>query len=332
MHGYHGRILKVDLSNPNAINTTGDYMGVIDGTTPYGNVIDAGPEKNFPAPPTVVADANRRSLSTNESSTRNWMREFFTTASTPVGHGFTQANVDEDFACYSFEPKSDLPLKVIVLDDTNKKNDKLGCPMFYGTGHLDPTRLEWLKRELQKGQDEGKLMIIAAHIPIKPQVSITDPRPMSTFYDKSEEDALLATLHSYPNLILWIAGHRHLNTITPQPNNAADLNDHPEQSFWEVETSSLRDFPQQFRTFEIRRNGDNTISIITTDVDPAVAAGSPAAKSRGYAIGAARLFGATPAILGDATSHAYNAELVKQLSPQMQAKIAKCGSPIKERE
>ncbi len=324
--------LKVDLSNPNAINTTGDYMGVIDGTTPYGNVIDAGPEKNFPAPPTVVADANRRSLSTNESSTRNWMREFFTTASTPVGHGFTQANVDEDFACYSFEPKSDLPLKVIVLDDTNKKNDKLGCPMFYGTGHLDPTRLEWLKRELQKGQDEGKLMIIAAHIPIKPQVSITDPRPMSTFYDKSEEDALLATLHSYPNLILWIAGHRHLNTITPQPNNAADLNDHPEQSFWEVETSSLRDFPQQFRTFEIRRNGDNTISIITTDVDPAVAAGSPAAKSRGYAIGAARLFGATPAILGDATSHAYNAELVKQLSPQMQAKIAKCGSPIKERE
>jgi hypothetical protein len=57
-------------------------------------------------------------------------------------------------------------------------------------------------------------------------------------------------------------------------------------------------------------------------------AGSPAAKSRGYAIGAARIFGATPAVLADTTSHAYNAELVKQLSPEMQAKIAKCGTPI----
>ena len=101
-------------------------------------------------------------------------------------------------------------------------------------------------------------------------------------------------------------------------NNPADANDHPERSFWEVETASLRDFPQQFRTFDIRRNGDGTVSILTTDVDPAVRPGSPAAKSRGYAIGAARIFGATPAILADTTSHAYNAELVKQLTPQMQ--------------
>jgi hypothetical protein len=30
----------------------------------------------------------------------------------------------------------------------------------------------------------------------------------------------------------------------------------------------------------------------------------------------------------DITSHAYNAELVKQLIPEMQAKLAGCGSPI----
>jgi hypothetical protein len=93
-------------------------------------------------------------------------------------------------------------------------------------------------------------------------------------------------------------------------------------------TRSLRDFPQQFRTFDIRRNSDNTISIIVTNVDPAVRAESPAAKSRGYAIGAARIFGATDAIIADTTSHAYNAELVKQLTPEMQAKIATYGSPI----
>lgn len=32
----------------------------------------------------------------------------------------------------------------------------------------------------------------------------------------------------------------------------------------------LRDFPQQFRTFEIVRNSDNTVSILTTGADPAV--------------------------------------------------------------
>jgi len=40
--------------------------------------------------------------------------------------------------------------------------------------------------------------------------------------------------------------------------------------FWEVENSSLRDFPQQFRTFKIVRNDNNTVSIFVTDVDPAV--------------------------------------------------------------
>jgi hypothetical protein len=66
----------------------------------------------------------------------------------------------------------------------------------------------------------------------------------------------MAKLHTYPNLILWVAGHRHLTAVTalesPDP-------DRPELGFWEVETLSLRDFPQQFRTFEIVGNGDDTV-------------------------------------------------------------------------
>jgi metallophosphoesterase (TIGR03768 family) len=304
----------------NAVNGTGAYMGVVDGSTPYGEIIGAGPEELFPSPPKVIADENRHSLATPDSSSLKWMNEFFNTTSSPDGHGFTQANLEKNFTCYSFEPTPGVPIKVIVLDDTCKGPDQLN----YAAGCLDQTRIDWLKGELQKGQNEDKLMIIAAHIPILPQTSLTDTRITSLSFQNDKK--MLADLHTYPNLLLWISGHRHMNVVTPQPNNAADFTDHPEQSFWEVETASLRDFPQQFRTFDIRRNSDNTVSIMITNVDPAVVEGSPAAKSRGYAIGAARIFGATT--FKDTTSHAYNAELVKQLSPTMQAKIANYGLPI----
>ena len=86
----------------------------------------------------------------------------------------------------------------------------------------------------------------------------------------------------------------------------------------------MRGFPQQFRTWQILRNSDNTISIITTNVDPQVEDGSLASDSRGYALGASRIIGITS--LADTTPHAYNAELVKPLSPAMQLKIAGYGA------
>lgn len=325
------------------IHGTGVYMGVVDGSTPYGDIIKAGPESLFATAPTVVADPDRRSLVSATSSSQNWMREFFTTTSNPVGHGFSQSNVDNDFTSYSFQPKSDIPIKVIVLDDTCKGTaDPTNPNINYAAGCLDQARFDWLKAELLEGQTNNKLMIIAAHIPLHPYVSLTDPTkgnmnlfglPPTVVTDAS----LLAELHKYPNLMLWISGHRHMNTVTPQPFDPAAL---PAQSainsFWEVETSSLRDFPQQFRTFDIRRNTDNSISIIITNVDPAVVPGSPAYKSRGYAIGAARIFGGNdnvtpaPAVRtgGDVTSHAVNAELIKVLSTTMQGIISTKGTPL----
>jgi len=324
-------VLNMDSDNKaNSFAAPGYYQGVVDGATPYGTVIDYGPQATFTTPPTVVADANRRSLATNNSSSLNWMREFFTTTSKPVGHGFSQSNLDNDFACYSFEPKSNLPLKVIVLDDTvGGLGQNLPQPD-YARGALDQRRLDWLTGELNEGQLNNKLMIIAAHVPIHPQQTL-DPTsgnyplfvsPPSVVTDTQ----LLSTLHNYSNLILWIAGHRHINVVTPQAApTGSGAGQGPEYSFWEVETASLRDFPQQFRTFEILRNSDDSISIFVTDVDPAVAPGSPAATSRGYAIGAARIFSTPPSIptgaAAAASSLAYNAELVKQLSPTMKTII-----------
>lgn len=309
------------------INGNGYYVGVVDGNTALGLVVKSGPTDQWPAAPQVAADPDRRSLVTTTSCTANWMREFFTTTSTPVGHGFTQSNLDRDFASYSFRPKAGLPIKVIVLDDTMKGADSTQ----FARACLDDARRKWLLAELQDGQDNDELMIIAAHIPIRPQQTL-DPgsgtfdlfAPPSVVTDEQ----LLADLHGFPNLMLWISGHRHVNVVTPQPYNAGDPTDQPERSFWEVETASLRDFPQHLRTFDIRRNGDDTISIIVTNVDPAVSPGSPAARSRDYAVGAYRIFNATAQSIGDNGSHAYNAELVLQLTTKMRRIIAGIGSPL----
>ncbi len=133
----------------------------------------------------------------------------------------------------------------------------------------------------------------------------------------------MAKLHTYPNLILWVAGHRHLNAVTalesPDP-------DRPELGFWEVETFSLRDFPQQFRTFEVVRNGDDTVSILATCVDPAVREGSLAAKARAYSVASQQLFITDPTDLH--TAGPYNAELVVALSSRMQERIPHCGTLV----
>jgi hypothetical protein len=248
------------------------------------------------------------------------MNEFFTTTSNPVGHGFSEANVTSGSASYSFEPNSDMPIKVIVLDDTqlfDVANMDEDFEM-HGQGYLNQERFDWLVSELDEGQADGKLMIISAHIPI----GIISVPPLAASAITSA--TLLAKLSAYPNLILWVAGHRHRNVVTPRPSIDPAYSG-AEFGFWEVETASLRDFPQQFRTFEILRNSDNTISIITTNVDPAFKDGSLAAISRSYAVAAHYLFNG---VMYSPPSDAYNAELVKQLSAEMQAKIQNYGTLI----
>ena len=254
---------------------------------------------------------------------KKWMREFFNTSSKPVGHGFTRTNIHRDFASYSFDPKSNIPIRVIMLDDTQSEKD----PTFsnYGNGSLDKSRYDWLISELDQGQYEGKLMIIAAHVPIGVLYMVVI-KPEAGDQHLITDTELIATLQTYPNLILWLAGHRHINQVTPF--KSPDPN-HPELGFWEVQTSSLRDFPQQFRTFDIVRNNDNTISIVITDVDPAVRDGSPAAMSRFYAIAAWELYNTPTPYAPPCT---YNAELIIQLSPEMQTMIQNYGTPIQAGE
>ena len=303
------------ITDPLGIDSRGFYVGAMDGRTIYGDIIGVGPVKDFKEPPMVLAaDPNRRSILRTE-----WIKEYFNSSSNPKGHGFNQANVKSGFACYSFEPKSDIPVKIIVLDDTQRDDD----PNVEGYGHasIDKERYDWLVKELDEGQAEGKLMIIAAHAPIgvEPPGSYVGWSSLAYVTEKN----LFEKLHTYPNLILWIAGHRHVNKTTAFKSPDAN---HPELGFWQIETPSLRDFPQQLRTFEIVCNSDNTISIIATDVDPAIKEGSLAAISRSYAIAAQQLFNNPIGLLPTGSC---NGEFIKQLTPEMQVKIKEIGKPMK---
>jgi metallophosphoesterase (TIGR03768 family) len=309
---------KEMLYKPAAIQNRDFYMGVLDGASPYGDIKYAGPVANFQTPPQVVADPDRRALKRDE-----WLAEFFTTTSQPVGHGFNLADAKNGFACYSFVPKSTLPVKVIVLDNTQREDD--GSTDIHGHGFLDAVRWTWLKAELAAGDQAGQLMIIAAHIPL----AVEMPGTAMAWWDNPQNavdlTGLLAELHSHPNLLLWLAGHRHSNTVKAFTGATS------ETGFWQVETSSLRDFPQQFRLFEIHLNSDYSVSIVTTNVDPAVREGTPAAKSRAYAVAAMQIVKGADDIenrnpTGDASIHrtpggSYNAELLKRLSPAMVLKM-----------
>lgn len=322
------------------------YMGVLDGATPNGEIIKFGQVENVSTPPRVVADQDRYSLTKTE-----WVEEFFNTSTEPSGHGFNLAPSDQEegFACYSFVPKSTIPIKVIVLDNTQREDD--GDETIHGRGFLDEARWKWFKNELKAGDEANQLMIIASHIPIGvcPHKSVLGGTDTYVdWFDNSGNPAgmqnavtlaeLIAELHSHPNLIMWIAGHRHVNIVKAFVSDDASA---PERGFWHVETSSLHDFPQQMRLFEIRLNSDYTISIVTTNVDPAVKEGTPAWKSRKYAVAAQQIVhtnlapsfpGADPTLSAgpdpsveatkasiDPTIGSCNAELLVGLSPAMKA-------------
>jgi hypothetical protein len=66
-----------------------------------------------------------------------------------------------------------------------------------------------------------------------------------------------------PQVVAWVNGHTHQNQVWAR--RRADGTG----GFWEINTASHIDFPQQARLIEIVDNQDATLSIFTTMVDHA---------------------------------------------------------------
>jgi hypothetical protein len=67
-------------------------------------------------------------------------------------------------------------------------------------------------------------------------------------------------------VVAWVDGHTHVNQVWAHRRDPQDAG---AGGFWEINTASHVDWPQQSRLLEIADNRDGTLSIFATMVDHA---------------------------------------------------------------
>lgn len=192
----------------------------------------------------VSPDPQRRILTRGQV-----VDEHFKSTGMPVGHGFTATNRQRDTAYYTFDQGL---VRCIVLDSVN--------PNGYSDGSIDKPQHTWLKALL--AASTGKYVFIFSH---HTSASMTNPL-IGTGLDLNLRilgDEVVSTLLASKNVIAWVNGHTHRNEITG--HTSAD----GQSGFWEINSASHVDFPQQSRLIELADNHDGTLSIFTTMLDHA---------------------------------------------------------------
>ncbi|MPY64033.1 TIGR03767 family metallophosphoesterase [Streptomyces spongiae] len=166
----------------------------------------------------------------------------------PVGHGYSQANVDAGTQYYAFRIADDVI--GISLDSTD--------PGGHYEGSLGTAQLKWLERTL-KEHKESYAIVFSHHTSKTMRNLREDPNHPGEARHGGEE--VLSLLGRHRNVLAWVNGHSHRNRITPHSSSGG--------SFWEISTASHIDFPQLARVIELVDNKDGTISLFTTLVESA---------------------------------------------------------------
>ena len=206
------------------------------------------------------------------------------------GFGFVDREEEEDSSgaatYYAFTPKPGI--RMIGLE-TNCDGGVTGPS---ASGNIDDPQWQWLQGELQRAQKRDQLIVVYGHHPIRsltcdvpdetpPPCTAENPRfghdinagcdvdPRSSTPLHNGED-LTSLFHQFPNVITYIAGHTHENTIADFVRPDGGPGD-----FWGIETASLVDWPPQNRLIEIMDNCDGTLSIFGTTLDSAAPATAP---------------------------------------------------------
>lgn len=182
---------------------------------------------------------------------REFMAEHFATEPEPgpVGHGFTQHNLDTGETWWRAELSPHV--RALGLDTCNS----VAGP----DGAVPRRQFEWLRAELETAQRERKLVIVLSH---HNSLTLENAAQRPGFDEPLVHAAeLVDLLLSYPVAVAWLNGHTHLNQILAHTSDTG--------GFWEITTASCIDFPQQQQVVELVDNRDGTLSIFTTVLDHA---------------------------------------------------------------
>ena len=212
--------------------------------------------------------------------------EFFHSQPTPgpLGHGFQLAEAErrEDSngrndGYYAFNAgggKFRMIVLNTILDGTDPRlpADLVKNPAALSDGSLDAAQFGWLQAQLSASAAADQLVMIFSH---HADLTFAEFGMFAALIPPVEVTAtqLDAELASWPNVIAWVAGHTHLHRVRAfKVENGIGSNGVVETpvdckgpgvctGFWQIESASLIDFPQEQRLFEIFDNHDGTGTI-----------------------------------------------------------------------
>ena len=216
----------------------------------------------------VAADRGRRPVTRQE-----FVAAHFRPGAEPRGHGFTEANRRDGTAYYVHDTPA---IRFIALDTNCLAGGANGC--------LDQTQARWLEGrlaevhagyraasgELVRTGHADRLVVLFSHHGVD---TLTNTR-----YGHRGPDGepllgaaeFVALLHRFGNVVLWLNGHTHINSVIARRSA-----DDPRRGFWEVTTCAVVDWPCQTRVVEVTDvAGDLAITCTMVDHDSPLAARS----------------------------------------------------------
>ena len=228
-------------------------------------ILRTDPQALFTGPANPVTPDPARHIVTR----REYIEEHFRTTGTPAGHGFTAANRADGTAYYV---RDDYPgFRLIALDTVN--------PGGFAEGSIGRKQLDWLIARLsevhstyldttgapvQTGNPDRLVILFSHHglSTLENPVITPDPlEPGANDLPRVMADEIEAAVHRFPNVIAWVNGHTHVNSVVPRLGGGG--------GFWEINTAAHIDWISQSRLIEVLDNGDGTLSIVCTMIDHA---------------------------------------------------------------
>ncbi len=203
----------------------------------------------------VVADAKRAPLMRKDMLQRVHDK---TGGPGPAGHGIGAAQLQSGKAVHAWDAGS--RVRMIAFDTAAETGGEGGIARTGDVNNL-------LKPLLDQAKADGKLVMVVMH---HANDHIGDGS--GTFgnqqADAMDPAAFKELLAGYDNVIATVVGHTHQNRIEWIPGGS--------RGYWEIMTSAVADWPQQFRVYEVFEESTTLIRLRVTAVDIDFTSGSTA--------------------------------------------------------